>query len=57
MTLHVCVIDLKAFERRLTDVISHLQPITVRWRGRFYVDVSLLFSEVLYFSDNKFVIL
>ncbi|ESO13024.1 hypothetical protein HELRODRAFT_63233, partial [Helobdella robusta] len=24
--------DLKAFERRLTEVISQLQPITVRWR-------------------------
>ncbi|XP_018023854.1 nuclear envelope phosphatase-regulatory subunit 1 [Hyalella azteca] len=24
--------DLKAFERRLTEVIAHLKPATVRWR-------------------------
>ena len=28
-------VDLKAFERRLTDVISQLQPVAVRWRGKF----------------------
>ena len=25
--------DLKAFERRLTEVIARLQPATFRWRG------------------------
>lgn len=25
--------DLKAFERRLTEVISSLQPSTLRWRS------------------------
>ena len=26
-------VDLKAFERRLTDVVSQVQPVAVRWRG------------------------
>jgi len=26
------IADLKAFERRLTEVIAHLQPSTIRWR-------------------------
>jgi len=27
--------DLKAFERRLTEVIVRLQPATLRWRCKF----------------------
>jgi len=28
------VIDLKAFERRLTEVIASIKPITNRWRSK-----------------------
>ena len=28
--------DLKAFERRLTEVISSIQPATIRWRSKIY---------------------
>jgi len=34
--------DLKAFERRLTDVISQCQPVAVRWRGIF-ISAKMLF--------------
>ena len=27
--------DLKAFERRLTEVVSSYKPSTVRWRSKF----------------------
>lgn len=27
------IADLKAFERRLTEVIASLQPSTIRWRS------------------------
>lgn len=27
--------DLKAFERRLTEVIARLQPATTRWRSKY----------------------
>ena len=53
-------VDLKAFERRLTEVIASLQPATGRWRSKFsawkyvmyiiwqnyYVSQSLLEVEV-----------
>jgi len=29
-------VDLKAFERRLTDVISQLHPVAWRWRGTVF---------------------
>jgi len=28
------IIDLKAFERRLTEVIASIKPITNRWRSK-----------------------
>ncbi len=34
--------DLKAFERRMTEVISHIQPTTNRWRGSFTIHLVLL---------------
>lgn len=30
--------DLKAFERRLTEVIASLQPATTRWRSMFFLE-------------------
>lgn len=36
----VDVLDLKAFERRLTEVIGCLQPATMRWRSEYLSDVS-----------------
>lgn len=36
------LVDLKAFERRLTEVIAALQPATGKWRGLYE------FSAVLY---------
>ncbi|XP_047474591.1 nuclear envelope phosphatase-regulatory subunit 1 homolog isoform X1 [Penaeus chinensis] len=54
--------DLKAFERRLTEVINRLQPATVRWRmttlNRTCISVvltvaalSTAFGAYLWFSD------
>lgn len=31
--LFIIILDLKAFERRLTEVIACLQPATIRWRS------------------------
>ena len=39
----IYVDDLKAFERRLTDVVSQLQPIAVRWRGTDPLIICLCF--------------
>lgn len=30
------VVDLKAFERRLTEVIASIKPITNRWRSKTF---------------------
>ncbi|XP_047474593.1 nuclear envelope phosphatase-regulatory subunit 1-like isoform X2 [Penaeus chinensis] len=44
--------DLKAFERRLTEVINRLQPATVRWRMVLTVAaLSTAFGAYLWFSD------
>ena len=29
--------DLKAFERRLTEVIASIQPATIRWRSKMHL--------------------
>jgi len=39
-------VDLKAFERRLTDVVSQVQPVAVRWRG--IVNLSRVCTHNLY---------
>lgn len=45
--------DLKAFERRLTEVIASLQPATLRWRSMiFYLSVSVIFYKTLLLDDN-----
>jgi hypothetical protein len=31
------LLDLKAFERRLTEVIQSIQPSTIRWRGMIWI--------------------
>lgn len=31
------LIDLKAFERRLTEVIACVNPATVRWRSKYFL--------------------
>lgn len=36
-TYNVSSLDLKAFERRLTEYIACLQPATGRWRSKFDV--------------------
>ena len=41
-------VDLKAFERRLTDVIAQVQPVAVRWRGTFNLSI-ILYSMFISF--------
>lgn len=43
--------DLKAFERRLTEVISCVHPSTVRWRSMY--TISLLIYARIFFEKNK----
>lgn len=31
------IVDLKAFERRLTEVIACLHPATTRWRSKIVI--------------------
>jgi len=50
-------VDLKAFERRLTDVISQVQPVAVRWRGTYnlstfalhYINFNVCFIFFVFF--------
>lgn len=52
--------DLKAFERRLTEVIACLQPSTNRWRGKLkYVYLIYIYNpyvvcKVLVFCTNAY---
>lgn len=51
------LVDLKAFERRLTEVIACLHPSTTRWRSKYYVfKLKLQLLTFLYFSctDSSF---
>ncbi|XP_023294121.1 nuclear envelope phosphatase-regulatory subunit 1 homolog isoform X1 [Lucilia cuprina] len=38
--------DLKAFERRLTEVVSSYKPSTVRWRSKFVLAVISLCTAI-----------
>jgi len=45
------VVDLKAFERRLTEVISAIQPATGRWRSKnlyYYTWLIMITIYLLY---------
>ncbi|XP_037777894.1 nuclear envelope phosphatase-regulatory subunit 1-like isoform X3 [Penaeus monodon] len=49
---HTACEDLKAFERRLTEVINRLQPSTVRWRMVLTVAaLSTVFGAYLWLTD------
>ncbi|XP_042883106.1 nuclear envelope phosphatase-regulatory subunit 1-like [Penaeus japonicus] len=44
--------DLKAFERRLTEVITRLQPATVRWRMVLMIaSLSTAFGAYIWLTD------
>lgn len=40
--LQAVLTDLKAFERRLTEVIACLQPATMRWRSKCILNITTL---------------
>ena len=40
--LFICLTDLKAFERRLTEVIDKLQPAARLWRSKFQASIRIV---------------
>lgn len=47
------LLDLKAFERRLTEVIACVNPSTIRWRSEYFAEISIHLSNMLPLEGNN----